>query len=299
MMSRCFFFNMPIANTSIRQAATVLTAVILLTVFGGRPAAAQKMTAEQLIVRHRDAIGAEKARAAVQTRIISGTAQVIFRTAPAGQAIGKAVLASEGARQLFGMSFPSPIYPREQLTFNGASFMAAFATPGTRSVLGNFLITNDAIFKQSLMCGVLSAGWPLLDIEKRPANVEYLGTRKIDGRVLHELRYTPRGNSDLKITLYFDAESFRHVRTEYERVVPAPMGRVEYTNVQEREGRYKMVEDFSLFKPEGELNLPHIYTIKLTVDTVNGTFLAEWTIKLTSFEFNQKIDPTAFNVSAP
>ena len=60
-----------------------------------------------------------------------------------------------------------------------------------------------------------------------------------------------------------------------------------------------MVEDFSLFKTEGELNLPHIYTIKLSVDTVNGTFVAEWTIKLTNFEFNQKIDPAAFNVSNP
>jgi hypothetical protein len=290
---------MTIANTRIKQTAAVLAAVILFAVSGGRPAAAQKMTAEQLIARHRDAIGAEKARAAVQTRIISGTAQVIFRTAPAGQAIGKAVLASEGTKQLFGMSFPSPIYPREQLTFNGASFMAAFATSGTRSVLGNFLMTNDAIFKQGLMCGVLSTGWPLLDREKHPANVDYLGTRKIDGRNLHELRYTLRGNSDLKITLYFDAGNFRHVRTEYERVVPAPMGRVEYTNVQEREGRYKMIEDFSLFKPEGELNLPHIYTIKLSVDTVNGTFLAEWTIKLTTFEFNQKIDRAAFNVNGP
>ena len=263
------------------------------------PVPAQKMTSEQLIARHLDAIGDAKARAQIKTRIISGTAQVIFRTTPSGQAIGRAVLASEGMKQLFGMSFPSPVYPREQLTFNGVNFMAAFATPGARSVLGNFLVTNDTIFKQGLMCGVLSAGWPFVDAEKRQVNVDYVGTRKIDGRTLHELRYTPRGNADLKITLYFDAEDFRHVRTEYDRVIPAPMGRVEYSNVQEREGRYKMIEDFSLFKPEGELNLPHIYTIKLSVDTINGTFLAEWTIKLTTFDFNQKIDQSAFNVSAP
>jgi hypothetical protein len=224
---------------------------------------------------------------------------VIFRTAPAGQAVGKAVMASEGNRQLLGMSFPSPVYPREQLAFNGVSFMAAFATPGTRSVLGNFLMTNDAIFRQGLMGGVLFSGWPLLNSDRRQAAIDYVGTRKIDGRVLHELRYALRGTSDLRITIYFDAEDFRHVRTEYERVIPAPMGRVEYSNVQEREGRYKMIEDFSLFKAEGELTLPHIYTIRLSVDTINGTFLAEWTIKLSNFEFNQKIDAAAFNVSAP
>jgi len=258
---------------------------------------AQKLTADEVIAHHLEAIGSAKARAAISTRIISGTAQVIFRTAPAGQAVGKAVLASEETRQLLGMSFPSPVYPREQLAFNGVNFMAAFPTPGTRSVLGNFLMTNDAVFKEGLMCGVLSGGWALLRANKRPATIDYLGVKKIDGRLLHELRYTPRANSDLKITLYFDAENFRHVRTEYDRVIPAPMGRVEYSNVLEREGRYKMIEDFSLFKSEGELNLPHIYTIKLSVDTVNGTFLAEWTVKLTNFDFNQKIDPAAFSLN--
>ena len=263
------------------------------------PQAAQKLTSEQLIARHLEAIGNAKARAAITTRIMSGTAQVIFRTTPAGQAVGKAVLASEDNRQLLGMSFPSPVYPREQLAFNGVSFMAAFATPGTRSVLGNFLMTNDAIFKNGLMGGVLSSGWPLLSSENRQASLDYVGSRKIDGRLVHELRYTPRGTSDLKVTLFFDSADFRHVRTEYERVIPAPMGRVEYSNVQEREGRYKMIEEFSLFKPEGELILPHIYTIKLSVDTINGTFVAEWTIKLTTFEFNQKLDPAAFNVGTP
>ena len=102
----------------------------------------------------------------------------------------------------------------------------------------------------------------------------------------------------MKITIYFDSDTFRHVRTEYERVIPAPMGKVEYSNVQEREGRYKMIEEFSLYKAEGGLNLPHIYGIKVSVDTVNGTFLADWTIKLTQFDFNQKIDQSAFNITA-
>ena len=260
------------------------------------PAAAQQMTAEELLARHLDAIGAENARAVIKTRIISGTTQVIFRTNPVGQATGKAVLASEETKQLFAMSFPSPVYPRERLTFNGVNFMAVFATPGVRSVLGNFLMTNDVIFKQGLMCGVLSAAWPPLHAEKRQATLDYLGIKNIAGRKLHQLRYVPRATTDLKIMLYFD-EDFRHVRTEYDRVIPAPMGRVEYSNVQEREGRYKMIEEFSSFKPEGGLNFPHLYTIKLSVDTVNGTFLAEWTIKLTSFEFNQKIDQSAFNAT--
>jgi hypothetical protein len=212
--------------------------------------------------------------------------------------VGKAVLASEGIKNLFGMSFPSPVYPREQLGYNGTNFMAAFSTPGVRSGLGNFLMMHDIIFKQGLMCGALSSAWPLLDLESHHAQVEYVGTKKVDDKTLLELKYLSRGNTDLKVTIFFEPDTFRHVRTEYERTVSAPMGKVEYSNVQERDARYKMIETFSLFKAEGGLMLPHIYTIKVSIDTVNGTYLAEWTIKLTQFEFNQKIDQSAFNVSA-
>ena len=281
-----------------KQTAIFGSLVFIICALSAGSPIAQKLTSTEVIARHLESIGPAKSRAAITTRIISGTCQVIFRTAPAGQAAGKAVLASEAMKNLFGMSFPSPVYPREQLAYNGASFMAAFATPGTRSVLGSFLMNNDLIFKQGLMCGTLSSAWPLLDPQSRGAQVNYLGTKKIDNHLLHEVRYMPGGSSDLKITIYFDSETFRHVRTEYERVIPAPMGRVEYSNVQEREGRYKMIEEFSQYKAEGGLNLPHIYTIKISVDTVNGTFLADWTIKLNQFDFNQKIDQSAFNITA-
>jgi hypothetical protein len=259
---------------------------------------ADKIKPEEVVARHLESIGTTRARAAVTTRIIAGTSQVIIRTPPPGQAVGKAVIASEGVKILFGMSFPTPVYPREQLGYNGNTFMAAFSTPGARSGLGSFLMLHDIIFKQGLMCGTLTTAWPLLDMESHHVQLEYGGTKKLNDELLYELKYLPRGNSDLKVALFFERETFRHVRTEYERTVSAPMGKVEYTNIQEREARYKMVEEFSLFKPEGGLTLPHIYTIKLSIDTINGTYFAEWTIKLTQFEFNQKIDQSAFNISA-
>ncbi len=281
------------------QAEITCLAVVLslVSLFPLSLSATEKMKPEELVARHLESIGSAKARAAIRTRIIAGTSQVIFRTPPPGQAVGRAVLASEGTKSLMGMSFPSPVYPREQLGFNGNNFMAAFVTPGVRSVLGNFLMTNNLVFKQGLMGGTLSAAWPLLDLAARNPQLEYVGTRKVDDRMLHELRYLSRGGSDLKITLFFDQENFQHVRTEYERVIAAQMGNRSYTNVETRETRYKMVEEFSLFKPEGGLNLPHIYTIKLSVDAQGGTFLADWVLKLTQFSFNEKIDPNSFSIS--
>ncbi len=260
--------------------------------------AVQKMKPEEVVARHLDSIGSATARASVKTRIIAGTSQVIFRTPPPGQAVGRAVMASEGTKSLLGMSFPTPVYPREQLGFNGNSFVAAYVTPGVRSALGNFLMTHDLVFKQGLMGGTLSAAWPLLDLTNRHPQLEYAGIKKVDDRTVYELKYLPRGGSDLQISLFFDQDTFQHVRTEYERVIAAPTGNRDYANVQERETRYKMVEEFSEFKTEGGLTLPHTYKIMLTIDTQGGTFLADWVIKLTQFDFNQPIDPNSFSISA-
>jgi hypothetical protein len=280
----------------MRKKWLMTFALLCVALAAPTSALAEKIKPEEIVAKHLESLGPAKAR--MSPRVIAGTAQVIFRTPPPGQAIGRAVLASDGLKYLIGMSFPSPIYPREQLGFNGNSFVAVFVTPGVRSVLGNFLMTHNLIFKQGLMGGTLSTSWPLLDLAGRNAELEYVGARTLDDQALHELRYLPHGGSDLKIKLFFDQETFRHVRTEYDRVIPAPTGSREYGNVQERETRYHMVEEFSLFKKEGELTLPHIYKISLSVDTQNGTFLAEWVIKLTQFEFNQKIDPNAFSFSA-
>jgi len=272
--------------------------LVALCLFNQHSSATDKIKPEDLVAKHLESIGKAASRSSVTTRIIAGTSQVIFRTPPPGQATGRAVMASEGNKSLIGMSFHSPVYPREELGFNGNSFIAAYVTPGVRSSLGGFLMTHDLIFKQGLMGGTLSSAWPLLDLSARNPQLEYAGTRKVEDRTLHELKYYPRGGSDLQIRLFFEQENFRHVRTEYERVIPASTGTRAYGNVVEREIRYKMVEEFSDFKKEGELNLPHTYKIKLAVDSQNGTFLAEWLINLTQFSFNQKIDPSSFSISS-
>jgi hypothetical protein len=260
--------------------------------------ATDKITPDELVARHLESIGTAKARASISTRIIAGTSLVIFRTPPPGQATGRAVLASEGLKNLIGMSFPSPIYPRETLGFNGNSFMAAYVTPGVRSALGSFLMTHALIFRQGLMGGTLSTAWPLLDLTTRNARLEYAGLKKVGNRRLHELRYIVHGGSDLQITLFFEEETFQHVRTDYERVIAASIGTRSSIDARERETRYKMVEEFSNFKTEGELNLPHSYKIKLVVDAPGGTFNADWEIDLNQFTFNEPIDPNSFTIGA-
>ena len=260
--------------------------------------ATDKIKPEEIIAKHLQSIGSDEARAAIKTRIVAGTSQVVFKTAPVGQSYGRAVMASEGMKNLIGMSFVSSVYPREQFGFNGNSFIAAFVTPGVRSSLGSFLMNHDVVFKQGLMGGTLSSAWPFLNLSERIANLEYVGVKKIGYRPAHELKYQPKGSGDLQISIFFDEGTFEHVRTEYRRVIAAPTGDRAYSNVNERESRYKLIEEFSSFNLEQGLNLPHVYRIHLLTDAQSGTFEAEWLIKLTDFTFNQKIDPNSFTISA-
>jgi hypothetical protein len=87
------------------------------------------------------------------------------------------------------------------------------------------------------------------------------------------------------------------VRTEYERTIAGPTGDRSYTAGVTREIRYKMVEEFSDFRPEAGLTLPHGYRINLLVDSPNGTSQTEWILKLAQFTFNDKIDPSSFSIS--
>ena len=256
------------------------------------------MKPEDLVAKHLLAIGTLNTRSSLAKRIIAGTSKVTFRTPPPGQATGRAVMASEGIKSLIGMSFASPVYPREEFGFDGHSFMAAYVTPGVRSVLGEFLMTHGVIFKQGLMGGTLSTAWPLLDLSIQNPRLEYVGLKTAANRPLHELRYLARGASDLEVSLFFESSNFQHVRTEYKRDIPAATGERQALNIEEREIRYRMVEEFADFRSEAGLTLPHSYKISLVVDSKGGTFQADWEITLNQFIFNQKIDKRSFTIAA-
>src|SRR5207237_8203045 len=161
---------------------------------------------------------------------------------------------------------------------------------------GGFLYNYDAIIKEGLFGGTLSTAWPLLDMSSHNAKLEYAGTKTIDGRQVHKLNYLPKKGSDLEISLYFDAQTFQHVRTEYYRRIASQMGNTVDTSARQRELRYKLTEEFSDFSNEGGLVLPHTYTLNLALEGNKRTSYSDWTIKLSEFHFNHPIDEQAFRL---
>lgn len=257
----------------------------------------EKMKPEDVVAKHLESIGTAEARRAVRNLVATGTVVFNIRSGGKGQSGGASLIASEGEMNLLKMVFQaSPTYPHELFSYDGKSFGALHLRPNARSPLGEFFMSHDTLFKQGLVGGALTTSWALLNVAGRNPRLDYEGTKKIGDRQTHELRYMPRKGSDMKIKLFFDAETFQHVRSEYEHTLAAALGGRISTggaSAGKNEVRYKLVEDFSDFRKEGGLMLPHNYKLTLNVQGPISV-LQDWTFDLTQFLFNQQLNPKDF-----
>jgi len=272
--------------------------LIMATVFlsgSAHSLPADKLTTEELVKKHLASIGSTEDIAASRTRVATGSTQAKLRlTNNAVELSGPAQIASDGDKFLLAMVFQSNNYPHEKASFDGENLVIGVLTQGGRTPLGTFLGSQPALLKHGLIGGVLSSAWPLFNLDRRDAKVSYAGMDKINGKPVHKLKYVPRNSGELSITLYFDANTFQHVRSQYEYVVSARQGAVAESSISQQNNRYKLVEDFSDFQPTGKLMLPHSYMIDLTIELSTKTQTLEWTINLQQFSFNEAIDPSVF-----
>jgi hypothetical protein len=288
----------------LRTASRYLLGLLcLITVFPSPSSplatkAAQKMKPEELIAKHLESIGSPETLASIKSRVLLGEGGIRIKSGQLGQVKGPAVMASENDRSLIGMTFGTQAYPHEKMGFDGRNLTIAWIRPGTRSSLGDFFKTNIFFFREGLIGGVLSSAWPLLDGSVREARLEYGGLKKIGDKQLHEIKYIPRKGTEFSIRLFFDAENFHHVRSEYLRTAMAQMGGRPDDSARQRETRYTVIEEFSDFKKESGLTLPHTYKLQLSINAPGGLSEQEWTINLIRFAFNQKIPPESFNAEA-
>ena len=287
----------------IRRAlafACALLVALLPSTADARTKADDKLKAEDVIAKHLAAIGPQAARDALKSLIAAGSTRAVFKARNnAGAIDGLLAVGSEGNKVLMAMTFPSPEYVGERFGYDGKKFTVGYLKPGVRSTLGSFILIHDEVFKEGLIGGVLSSAWSLLNLADRKAKLDFAGTDKIDNQPVYKLKYMPKGGSDLDITLFFDATTFRHVRTQYSRVTGSKLsaGGID-AQASQRASRYKMTEDFSDFKTESDLTLPHSYKLLLELETTTGNSAHRWEMTLNQFSFNEDIPDTNFNVEA-
>jgi hypothetical protein len=262
-----------------------------------------KLTPAEVVAKHLESIGSAEARTGVRGIMARGSVIITIRQGGNGQIAGQTVMASQGNANLINMTFDSPAYPGDSLKFDGKKFTASQYKPGSRTPLAQFFLDHDTLFKEGLAGGTLSASWPLLDLQQKNPKLEYAGLKKVGAKQLHALKYTPRKGSDLKITLFFDSETFQHARSEYERTVYATEqrkigtgpGLPGATTQRASNARITAYEEFSDFRNQGGLNLPHTYKFWLQIESETNPALIDWVFALSSFKFNEPMTPSEFS----
>lgn len=280
----------------------ILLSFALLVVVGSRPNGfaqeTKKLTADEVIASHLVSIGPAEARSAFKSIIAQGTVTGNIRIGGGGQSKGGAVMASQGQMSLMGFIFGAQDNLNEKMAFNGQKLTLGELRPGIRTRFGGFVLTHDVLFRDGLLGGTLSTAWPFLDMGERKPKVRYLGTKSIKDRKAYVLGYDPRSGGNLDIKLYFDAQTFQHVRTEYEQeFMAATVSRPEDA-ARQRSTRLRLTEEFSDFRMENNLTLPHTYKLQLTFETDNNPLLQDWVVTLSQFVFGKTLDAKQFDLTA-
>jgi hypothetical protein len=297
-----------------------LLAVLCLSLSAERKGSAltkDQVTPEQVIAEHVKSVGSPEALAELKSLALVGAASVDFIQGMYGNMKGTSMLVSDGEKLALVLKYGDINYPGEYLAFDGKDVSAGYIDPLQRSPLGDFIFRYNGIMKEGLLGGVLSKGWPLLNLKEHPASMNYREAT-VDGRPLHEIEYRPKNSlRDVKIKLYFDMETYRHVRTEYrvrirDDMSAAPGGGGTRTGSFQAAGSqavsptvsslnqglpdsiYVLVEKFDDFKTVGALTLPHSYTIDYSVEGQGHTFIAKWTVTANQWAFNRTYDDRIF-----
>jgi hypothetical protein len=313
---------------SVNKNVAIVTLALLWSALGVSTAVAANpvSNADQLVAQHLDSIASAQVRAGLKSRVVQGPVRFTILDASAGAIDGKAVFVSQGNKFQFMMKLPNTDYRGEQFIFDGEKDKVAFSTARqTRSNLGGFLYVQDAAIREGLIGGELSTAWPLLSLDEHKAKLSFEGLKKVEGEELYELRYRPRKSTDLEIRLYFDPQTYRHVKTIYsyttsERfsgagtppqssapgdaggaigLANSPIGgqTAETALARQQLTRYRLEEKFSDFKTVDGVTLPTHYDIQFSQELTNGkTTLSDWDIKDLNVSNNMSVDPRSFEV---
>ncbi|MGI8785396.1 MAG: hypothetical protein ACR2L2_17320 [Acidobacteriota bacterium] len=261
---------------------------LLLFLSGWIFAEEPKLKPEETIARHLASIGTLEARNSRKTSVAEGKATVKFLVAGSGATAGRALLFSQGRKFRLLLEFDNiHQYLGEDIVFDGEKHAVGYTVTDSRSPFGEFLHTYNGIIQEGLLGSVLSTVWPLLDLQARRPKLQSRGLVKVGGQQLQQLDYQLKKGRDVNVSLYFDPETFRHVKTIYTVTIAAALG----TNLQDtsvRETYYKIEETFGAFRTVEGLTVPSQWNIRFSIDG-RQSVQWEWDMRLDKITSNQPV----------
>ncbi len=250
---------------------------------------AQNLTSDQIFEKHLESIGSKEKRGTLNTLIAAGLGEFESRR-PLMKGGGKAVVVSDPANLYYMMGFNSNDYPFEKVGMFGNKISLPFISAGNRSLLGSFLNEHPKVLSDSLFCGSMSLRWITDVASNKKLKMKSAGLKKVDGRQLRavDVLSSTLGSDDFKIRLYFDAENFRHVRSEYRREIHVERIVFGQQN-QQASSRLDLTEEFSDFKEVDGLTLPYHYRVTFSSNSNAQMHENSWTIQVLNYFINQKL----------
>jgi len=249
---------------------------------------AQELKAEDIIAKHIESIGKREALDQVKTLFALGQSSFESQS-PLIHGGGKSMVVSDHRNLMWAISLNSKDYPYEKIGYFGDKVSLPFITAGQRSLLGVFLNEHPRVLSDGLYGGIMSLRWPLLDDKKRP-HIKSLGVKKVDGRKVYALSYQPEsgGMDQFSIKLYFDADTFQHVRSEYHREFSPSQPKFGEAN-QLANSEITLTETFGDFKTVDGLTLPYTYAVEFASNSNTSTMKTTWGIKVAQYYINQQL----------
>ncbi|MFT3744984.1 MAG: hypothetical protein QM785_11915 [Pyrinomonadaceae bacterium] len=259
---------------------------------------AQSMKPEEIVAKHLNAVGAKGDRDALKSIMALGASE-FESNVPVVKGGGKAVVVSNPANLFFIISLNSKEYPFEKIGYFDGKTSLPFSTAGARSLLGSFLSNQQLILSEGLFTGVMSMRWPLWDISRSKPKLGGGGTKKVDDRKAYVIDYNPSGGGspEFTIKLYFDAETFNHIRTEYRYEVQPTDATFGQQN-RRASGVAILAETFSDFKTVEGITLPHTMRAELSNNGTSGMYKNIWGVKVAEYRLNQPLAADFFTFDA-
>jgi hypothetical protein len=252
------------------------------------------MSADEIIAKHIQSIANKDKLDSVTSRIAAGVSEFESKL-PSKKTTGKAIIVGEGKNLMFVASFASTEYPFEKIGYFSGKQSLPLIPGGSRSPLGSFIAEHPSMLEEGLFGGVIALNWAPFNIKPDSSKIKLEGSKKVSGRDCYVLNYFSgsSGSSNFSIRLFFDKETFSHLRTEYRHVIPpqsVPSGILGTQTGLEQ----KVVEEFDDLRSEDGLTLPHRYKISYLTSSNSGTYEWIWGINITQYVFNQKLAENFF-----
>lgn len=282
-----------------------LAVVTILVAMSATLAGAEDLKPEEIVSRHLSAIGPQESRAAIQSRVVQGKLKFHLLIGGGGEVTGTWGRVSEQRQSNFVMRFAAGgDWRGEQFIFDGSKVSFATATSShTRSVLAQFVSSQDFIVREGLLGGEFSTGWALQHLDETHARLQALGRKKIDGRELIGIQYYSKASTDMQVKIYFEPDTYRHVLTEYVLEVEPNMSSDITNSVNQNTNRYAIQERFSEFQAVDGLTLPTHYDLQYTQevqargrseDKLGTTRVYDWEMNVEQIRHNLTLDAGNF-----